>query len=43
LISPTTVEFEKKIITSADKSVPDKKDIELTNLSKTPLQWRIDE
>ena len=43
LISPTTIEFDKKIITSADKSVPDCKDIILTNLSHQPLQWRIDE
>ena len=43
LISPTTIEFDKKIITSADKSVPDSKEIILTNLSHQPLQWRIDE
>jgi len=34
--------FEKKIITSTDKSIPDAKEVVLTNLGAEPLQWLID-
>ena len=43
LISPTTIDFPKKIITSGDKSVPDSREIILSNLSHEPLTWRIDD
>jgi len=32
LITPTLVEFDKKIISGTDKTVPDSKEIVLTNL-----------
>jgi len=45
LISPTIVEFDKKIISGSgsEKSVPDSKEIVLTNLGHEPLPWYIDD
>ena len=42
LISPSEVKFDKKIITSSDKTLPDTKEIIVTNLGQTSLPWYID-
>ena len=41
-ISSSEIKFDKKIITSTEKSVADTKEVILTNMSNDRITWQID-
>ncbi len=43
LVEPPIVEFQRKIITNAEKMYPSTTDVILSNPEKTEVNWRFDE